>query len=264
MLPSTDALACPEPMRATLCAAIAEPMTVVVDAADLGKLGIAEGENAEINGHRIRVIAVGQGLRSIGSAYVFTSQQTARALALPGDNRNEISFVLLKLLPGVGLESIRKDLQDGLGSKAYRVWTRQGLSQSSQFYWLEESGVGAGFLFSCLLGLVIGVVITSQTLRAAVLGSIREYAAFRAMGVPARKLAGVVLQQSLWIAGAGIALTLLISVLIKGMAAFWDVPLKLTGWAMLAAALIGLVTAVVSGLMALRELYRLDPAELLR
>jgi putative ABC transport system permease protein len=265
MEPDGDALACPEPLRAALCDQLAEPMSVIVDSADLDKLGTDAGQLAEINGHRVRVVAVSHGLRNIGGAYVFASRQTAATLNVPPrSTRTDTSFVLAKLAPGTNADAVAQRLQQQIGPQAFRVWTREGLSASSQRYWVVESGVGAGFLFSCLLGLVIGVVITSQTLRAAVLGSLREYATFRAIGVPARKLGGVVLEQSLWIGGAGILLTLLTSVAIKLLAGLFDITLTLTVWAVVLAALIGLVTAVVSGLMALRELYRLEPAELLR
>lgn len=262
--PDTQALGCPQALRAALCARLAEPMAVVVDAGDLDKLATAPGETAEINGHRVRVLAAASGLRNIGGAYVFASTQTARAL-LDGSG-DDVTYVLAQL--GADrpdrAEPTRDALQTSVLGPRYRAWTRTEFSRSSQWYWLRESGVGAGFLFSSLLGLVIGVVITSQTLRAAVLGSIREYAAFRAMGVPAAKLGTVVLQQSLWIGAAGVLLTLLTSVAVKALAALFEITLVLSAWAVLLAAAVGLATAVISGVLTLRELYRLEPAELLR
>lgn len=263
--PRADALACPHSPVAVWCEALNAPMSAVVDTADLEKLGAVVGERVQINGQRVQVIAAAQGLRSIGSALVFVSAQTARRLSPSDSSQGEkTSFVLAQLAPGADLERVQKSLQVQLRRSVFRVWTGSELSAASQRYWLEESGVGAGFLFSSLLGVVIGVVITSQTLRAAVLGSVREYAAFRAMGVPAQKLGAVVIEQSLWIALAGILLTLIVSALVYALAMSMHVPLVLTVEAILAAALIGLLTAVGSGVFALRELYRLEPAELLR
>jgi len=73
-------------------------------------------------------------------------------------------------------------------------------------YWLTTSGVGVGFVFSSVLGLVVGITITSQVLLAAILASVREYAALRALGVPVRKLGAVVLEQASWVGACGIAL----------------------------------------------------------
>jgi putative ABC transport system permease protein len=260
--PSGDALACPASMRDGLCALLAEPMAVIVDQGESDKLGTSLGQLAELNGKRVRVVAVTRGLRSIGSPYVFASRQTAGILAEAGTEGP--TFVLARLRPGTSAADAREHLQELLQRSAYRVWTAADLSIESQRYWLLESGVGAGFLFSSLLGLTIGVVITSQTLRSVILGSVREYATFRAIGVPPIRLGGVVLEQSLWIGVLGAALTLVVSVLAAVLARVFFVPLTLTWWSVALAIVIGLVTAALSGLLALRELYRLEPAELLR
>lgn len=264
MRPGAGSLACPGVAGADWCAGLAEPFTVVVDHADLGKLGVkGVGEEARINGQHVRVIAISRGLRSIGSTLVFASEQTARRLGA-GDEAGRTSFVLMKVAPDTDGAALRASVQDEFRPGAVRVWTAAEFSDATQHYWLTETGVGAGFVFASVLGIVIGVVVTSQTLRAAVLGNLREFATYRAMGVPASRLAGVILEQSLYIAGLGIALTLLVSALVVAMARAFEVPLLIGVQAVLAASLIGTATAVASGLYALRELYRLQPAELLR
>lgn len=261
----SDAPSCPEPMRTALCSRLAEPMAVVVDRAELDKLGAELGALAEINGHRVRVAGISQGLRAIGATYVFASTQTLRAISeAPLPDIDSATFILARIKPGTDLEALRDRLQNLLRPSAYRVWSRKEFSTGTQRYWLTESGVGAGFLFSSLLGLIIGIVITSQTLRAVILASLREYATFRAIGVPSSKLGAVVLEQSLWIGIAGATLTLLLSALIVMLAHAFYIPLKLTGWAIFAAVVIGIFTAGISGLLALRALYKVEPAVLLR
>ncbi len=262
--PSADALACPRPMRAGLCARLAESAAVVIDRGEAGKLHTAVGRLAEVNGHRVRVVGLSSGLRSIGNTYVFASAQTARTLSEPSAIGEDLATFILAKARSDAPETVRNDLQTMLRRPSYRIWTGREFSLHSQQWWLTESGVGAGFLFSSLLGLVIGIVITSQTLRGVILSTLREYATFRAIGVPAAKLSAVVLEQSIWIGLFGAVLTVLVSVLANALARALYVPLVLTWWAMLAAVLIGLITAIVSGLLALRELYRLQPAELLR
>ena len=80
LLPESTALACPQPLQKELCAMLATPDSVVVDQSEIGKLGTTVGETAEIDGHRVRVLATSHGMRSIGTTYVFTSQQTLRGL----------------------------------------------------------------------------------------------------------------------------------------------------------------------------------------
>lgn len=265
LTPEDDAPSCPRPLRAGLCARLAEPMAVIVDRAEIDKLGVADGALAEVNGHRVRVVGVSQGLRAIGATFVFASKQTVRAISEPPlAGVDSVTFVLAALRSGADPRRVRDDLQRLLRPSAYRVWTADEFSTGTQSYWLNESGVGAGFLFSSLLGLIIGVVITSQTLRAAILASLREYATFRAIGVPSRRLGYVVLEQSLWIgfAGSGLSLALTLVAVLVAHALF--IPLKLTAWSVLAAVAIGVATAAASGLLALRELYKLEPAVLLR
>ncbi len=269
LTPDPHAPSCPRPLQAALCAALAEPMAVVVDRAEADKLAATVGGLAEVNGHRVRIVGIASGLRAIGATFVFASAKTVRAVAEPpstdaGPGIETATFLLARLKPGADAAAVRDALQPLLRRESFHVWTADEFSGATQRYWLLESGVGAGFLFSSLLGLVIGVVITSQTLRAAILASLREYATFRAIGVSSRKLGGVVLEQSLWIGLAGAIATVLLSLLIAGLAQAFYVPLKLTLLSMIAAAAIGLVTAAVSGVLALRELYRLEPAELLR
>lgn len=79
-----------------------------------------------------------------------------------------------------------------------------------------------------------------------------------------RALAAAVFEQSLWLGRLGAVVTVVVAVLVTALASAFAAPLKLTAWAIAAALGIGLAAAVVSGLLALRELYRADPAELLR
>ncbi len=263
--PSASALSCPAPLKQWLCALLATPNTVVVDRSEANKLDTTTAGMAEINGHRVRVVGLSQGLRSIGTTYVFTSQQTLRGLLdREGDDVGLVTFVLAELRKGAEPATVVNDLLTLLPPKTAKAWTRVQLSQQSQRWWLEESGVGAGFLFSTVLGLLIAVVITSQTLRGVVLSQLREYATFRAIGVPAARLGAVIVEQAAWIGAGGGVLMLLLVALVAQLAQHFYVPFALSGLGIAVAMAVGLLTAVCSGLLALRELYRLQPAELLR
>src|SRR5947209_3090443 len=69
---------------------LTEPNSVVVDAADAWRLGIKEeGETAEINNHKVRIVGFIQGYKSLAGPYVFCSQYTARtvlAIVMPPDH----------------------------------------------------------------------------------------------------------------------------------------------------------------------------------
>lgn len=257
------ALVCPGPLRVRGCALLATPGSVLFDRSEADKLGAAAGSSAEVDGHRVRVVAETAGMRSIGTTYVFTSRQTFEDL-LDGDPhaRRQTSFVLGQT--GHDADAVSHRLQGLIGRATAHVWTQAHLSRASRTFWLRESGVGAGFIFSTALGLLIAIVIASQCLRGVIIGQLREYATFRAIGVPARRLAAVVVEQAAWIGAAGAVLMWYLVLGVAFLAQRCYVPFSVNWTAYVLASGLGLCTAIISGLLALRELYRLQPAELLR
>ena len=60
-----------------------------------------------------------------------------------------------------------------------------------------KAGIALGY--TALLGLLVGAVVTSQTLYAATAASAKEYAILLAMGIPRRRVTMTVLVQSFWV-----------------------------------------------------------------
>ena len=65
-----------------------------------------------------------------------------------------------------------------------------------------ETGAGLGFVFFAFVVFIVGTVITSQTLVAAVASSVREYAMLNALGAGYPALRRVVLEQAFWVGGS--------------------------------------------------------------
>lgn len=256
-----EAIALPADLSPALRQAMQRPGAVLVDATDIAKLGLEGGARiAEVNGQRVEVVGVVEGFRSIGGATLLASRSTAQAL-LGGQDSERVGYLTLRLTPGADRAHVAAELEARI--PGVRVMTPEDLSALSQSYWLLESGTGVGFLFSTLLGLAVGVAITSQTLRAAVLGSLREYATLRALGVPLGALRGVVLEQSFWIGLAGLALTAVAAALLLWAAAA-VVAVAVPWWAAAATAAFTLIVALGSGFLSLGPLLKTEPAELLR
>ena len=154
--------------------------------------------------------------------------------------------------------------QPGARARGMDTWTSQGLSHHSQLYWLLETGMGVGVLFSVLVGVIVGVVITSQTLRAVILNSLREFATLRALGVPVAALRGIVLELAFWIGVLGLVGTAIAGGLAAVIARQAEVSLYFPWWALAATIVYTFVVALASGFVALRTLYATEPAELLR
>src|SRR3954451_3002209 len=90
-----DALGAVRKIDSTTRYLLTEPGAVVVDKTELGRLGIGGvGDRAEINGQRVRVVALVEGLQSIAAPYIYCSTETARQLLrLPAD---QTTYVLAR------------------------------------------------------------------------------------------------------------------------------------------------------------------------
>ena len=241
------------------------PMSVVIDAADREKLGADVGKVVELGGKRVTVVGTVNGMRAIAGSNVVASLDTARAIEGIGNKGTDsVTYLLLTLKNPALAEQTRADLQPQGPRKPYSVWVADSFSAQSQLYWLTASGAGAGFLFSSILGLIVGIVITSQVLTGAILASIREYAVLRALGVPVKRLAGVVIEQASWVGVAGLIVGAVCVGLIGWVAHSNYVAIRFPWWSVLSTMILVMVIAIASGLLALRGLFRADPAAMLR
>jgi putative ABC transport system permease protein len=247
-----------------LRARLAEPDAVIVDRADLDKLGTNVGGNASINGHRVRVVGVAGGLRALGGVNVLASLETARYLDGDAADAMQPTYLVARLRDSSQAPAVAKRLRNHAGFGPYQVWTATAFAHRSVLFWLFDTGAGAGVLFMAGIVFLVGAVITSQTLVAAVVGSVREYATLNALGVGVRALRLVVLEQAFWVGALGLFGAAVLGGLLLALAHIRNVPVALNVPISLACALLIMAVAAVSGLAAMRSLRRADPAALLR
>jgi putative ABC transport system permease protein len=240
------------------------PDTVIVDRADVDKLGIRVGEAASINGHRVRVVALAQGLRALGGVNVLASLSTARRLDPEGAASPGPAYFVASVREGVEPARVAARLQGSKGYGPFEAWTAEAFARRSEQYWLFETGAGAGVLFLAIIVFAAGAAISSQALMGAVAGSIREYATLNALGVGLGALRWVVLEQALWVGAAGLLGAAGIGGLLLAFARSQDVPVDLDPTVSMACMAVALGVAVISGLAAVQSLRRADPATLLR
>ena len=241
-----------------------EPGAVIVDRADLGTLGAQEGSTAWINNHAVKVVAAVDGLRGLGGANILASLSTAREISETHAEHGSTYFVA-RLKPGVKASEVQKRLSQGGSSFGpYEVWTAETFARRSQRYWMLDTGAGAGVLFMAVIVCLVGAIVTSQSLKAVVAGSAREYAVLNALGVSRGALGRVVVEQACWIGGLGFVLAALTSAVLLSIASSYRVPVAINLPAVLACGILVAVLSLLSGLGAMRSLLRADPATLLR
>ena len=257
-----DSIALVEPLRQrpALTSLLAEPMTVLIDESEKGRLGVSKvGEEADILGFTVRVVGFVRGLKSLGGAYVFCSFATARTLLhYP---RNDATFIVGRCANPGDAEKVVARLRR---YPQMTVYTRDELSFRSRMHWMTTTKAGLALAFTACLGLVVGAVVTSQTLYAATVAAQREYATLRAMGIPRWRLQISVVQQSFWVGLAGIIVALPITLALAWLAEFIGTRVRLPWFISVPAMIVTMFMALASGLFALRSLQKVDPVHNIR
>lgn len=243
--------------------ALAEPDAVLVDEADLHKLQTASGETGEINGRFVRVVGVTRGLRALGGVNVIASVATTRRLDPAAGPDGRVAYLLARLDRPESAPAVAASLNAAGRGRGFEALTGPAFARRTTRYWLAESGAGVAFVFGSVVAVLVAGVITSQTLAAAVAGSIREYAALRALGFSMRALRRIVVAQSAWVGAAGLAVAGGLTSLMALAAQAGAIPIVLTPPMVAVAAALVMLTALGSGALALRRVAQADPAVLL-
>ena len=187
------------PMLRTL---LSEPSSVVIDEGEFERLGIKKvGDTAEILGKRVRVVGTVSGLRSLAGPYLFCSLDTARTISATAAGP---VYIHSRQVPPQGRCAERRGRAARFIPESSRLHDRRLLKpQPNALADQDEGGhrAGAG---GGARGLLVGAVVTSQTLYSATVASLKEYAVLRALGIPRWRMAMMVLSQSFWVGVAGV------------------------------------------------------------
>ena len=247
-------------------AALTEPNSVVVDRSELRDLGIkGEGDYAEINKIRVRIVGLTTGLKSLAGPYVFCNRDTARYILRNMTPRDTATYYLVRCKSQEDAKSLTNDLNKQYGGRHdMTVMTSDDFSTRSRLHWLMKTKAGIALGYTALLGLLVGAVVTSQTLYAATTASAKEYAILLAMGIPRRKVTMTVLIQSFWVGLFGILVAYPTVHLLAELGKLAHVLIPLP-WSLLGlAAAVTMVMSMLAGLVALRSVRKIEPMNLLR
>ena len=256
-----DSLGAIDKLTPELRTRLTEPGTIVIDESDMERVGVTGiGDVAEVSNSRVRVVGFTKGLKSLAGPYVFCSINTARPLLrlLP----DQVTYVLGKCRTPEDAARVAARLKERYSNIS--AFTAPQFSFRSQWHWLTKTKAGIALGYAAALGLLVGAVVTSQTLYAATVASLREFAVLRALGIPRWRMAAMVMTQAWWVGVFGILLAL---PAIFGLARFADhlTVQVLLPWQLLGStATVTLVMALGAGLFALRSLRQVEPATLLR
>ena len=261
-----DNMGCVNELTPEMRDALTEPNSVIVDRAEFAKLGIKKiGDYAEINKVRVRVVGETNSLKSLAGPYVFCSRPTAIQLLRNMTPRDTATYFLVRLKKGEDPKQFAADLNQKYEKRRdMDVMTSETFSTRSRVHWLFKTKAGIALGYTALLGLLVGAVVTSQTLYAATAASSKEYAILLAMGIPRRKVTGTVLVQTFWVGLFGIIIAYPLVHALAGLGRLADVQIPLPIELLGIAAVVTLVMSMMAGLVALRSVRKIEPMNLLR
>jgi putative ABC transport system permease protein len=242
--------------------ALSQPYAIAVDKTALGRLGVKLGDHAALNGHEVIVAATVTGYPSINMVQLVASRATLRLLkeARP-DTR--VGPMLVKIRDPARAAEVRDQLNAVAGDQ-YRAWTKPELAVANRNDLMKEQIIGIVLGFAMFMGAAVGIVITWQTLRAAILANVKEFASLRALGVAMGSLGLVVMEMSFWVGIAGLFATALLVSAIWAVARSANVPMGFPVGFVIFIAVSLVLIAVVSGFFSLGVLKKSQPADLLR
>jgi putative ABC transport system permease protein len=222
------------------------------------------GDTAEVAGPKgprtVKVVGLTHGLKSLAGPYVFCSHATAREhLSVQED---QTTYILGKCRNPDDAALVVKRLKEEYPDQS--TFTSAEFSYRSRMHWLTKTKAGVALGYAAALGLLVGAVVTYQTLSAAVKGSLREYAVLRALGIPRWRMAMAVMAQSFWVGVIGVALSFPALYALAFLAERLGVDVILPWQLLCLATGVTLIMALLSGLLALRTLRQVEPAMLLR
>jgi len=239
-----------------------QPYAVAVDETALARLGVKVGDKAVYNGKTITIAAVTHGYPNMMQATLVMSRDTLRMLG-EADTGQRVGPLMVKIADPSRAAIVAAQLNKA-GGGAFKAWTRQELADANQSSMFKEQFISIILIFALIIGAIIGVVITWQTLRGAIMSSIKEFASLRALGVSMGSLRAIVLELSFWVGVTGIIASGFLTWLVAWLAQMGGLPMAFPLPIVLFIAVFLLGCAMLSGFLSLGVLKASQPADLLR
>jgi putative ABC transport system permease protein len=239
-----------------------KPDSVIIDRLYAAKLGVDRlGETVEIHGVRARVVGFTDGIRAFTqSPYVFTSFENAQRYG--GLDEGQTNYLLVRAAPGADKAALQRELRRALPMTD--VLSSAEFSTMTAHYWLLTTGAGAALVVGALLGVVVGIIVVAQTLYAATVERLSEYATLLAIGAPAGYLNRIVLQQALISGVFGYAIGIAVAAAVAAGAADSSVALVLPWQLAAGVAVVTLAMCGTASLVAIRKIKNIDPTMVFR
>jgi putative ABC transport system permease protein len=167
----------------------------------------------------------------------------------------------VKARSGYDHNEIKKNIKKYTGLAAY---SSKEASDITLNYWMKSTGIPINFGISVFLGFIVGAAIVGQTFFNFISENIKQYASLKAMGLKNSVLTKMVILQASVVGfvgyGIGVAFTTIFGIQIyDSVLAF-----KMSPGILLFAGCGVLLIVILSALIAIRKVIKVDPAIVFR
>jgi len=229
---------------------------------DIGLHAELGGHDTEIAGHFL----LGTGLATNGAVLLSDSGFGKRA---PYNIQQQTNLGLIKLKPGVDPEKAAANInawllaRDDRAKNSVEALSRDQAIAWEHRRWLGETPIGIIFQLGVGLAFIVGAAIVYMVLATDVANRLPEYATLKAMGYTGRFVANVVLRQAWLLAILGyIPAVAMAEGLYSITASLAGIPIHMTWQRAISIGILGVLMCTFSGSLAIRKLWKAEPAEL--
>ncbi|QDV27651.1 ABC transporter permease [Aureliella helgolandensis] len=146
---------------------------------------------------------------------------------------------------------------------AIDIMTREDALQRENYRWLWQTPIGLIFQLGVLLSLLVGGAIVYMILSTDVANRLPEYATLLAMGYSRKYLSSIVMTQAIVLCSLGFLAAWGTAELLYWITTWFSgIPMLMTPMRITLVSILGLAMCCTSGLLALRKLWRAEPASL--
>lgn len=237
---------------------IEQPNTVIIDELSVDILGLSKiGDEAELERHRVILGGLSREVRTFTAApFVFTSIHNALEY-IPYFQDDEISYVIARAADDENIVELCDRIEQEIPN--IEALTSQEFAERQVKYWMLETGAGITVIITATLGLLVGLVIMSQTLFAITQDHIGNYATLLALGFHQKTLRHIVLTQSLSLGGLGIIVGSALFIIACSASARSPIPLETTPFVSLGLIAFSLLCCIGAAWFSIRAIFKLDP-----
>ncbi len=265
-LDDSSLVGAPREMLYGSLADLRQPDAVIIDKAGYSYLFPNQpyqlGRTLEMNDRRAVIVGICKASPPFQTfPILFARYNVARQYA-PRD-RNFLSFVLVKMMPGTEPAKLCQQIQQRSGRVAL---TTSQFAWMTVWYYIKSTGIPINFGITVALGFIVGTAIAGQTFYLFTIENLKQFGNLKAMGVTNLRIIQMILLQAVVVGVLGYSIGI-------GMSAmFFEVTKDVTHlagfqtpWqvALMTAVAVGFIV-VLSSVLSIRKVLVLEPAVVFR